>query len=91
MRIIYCLAIPLVLAGCASREQIVANRAAQQVAASRGPITARHAAQQAALSQADDARCRKDRGAPGSIAYVACRMNLASNRHAGEGQADASR
>jgi hypothetical protein len=91
VRMIYCLAIPLVLAGCASREQIVANRTAQQVAANRGPIAARRAAQQVALSQADDVRCRKDRGAPGSIAYVACRMNLASNRHVNEGEAEPDR
>jgi hypothetical protein len=82
---------PLVLVGCASREQIAANRTAQQVAANRGPIAARHAAQQAALSQADDARCRKDRRAPGSIAYVACRMKLASNRRTNKEQAAADR
>jgi hypothetical protein len=88
VRMIYCLAIPLVLAGCASQEPIVAHKAA----ANRGQIAARHTVQQtAALNHADDARCRRDRGAPGSIAYVACRMNVASNRHANEGEAETDR
>jgi len=75
MRIIHCLPILLVLAGCASREQIAAHQPAQRAASTH------KATQQAALSHSDDARCRQDRGAPGSIAYVACRMKLASNRH----------
>ena len=83
MRVIYCAAISLVLAGCASQEQI----AARQATANGGHTVARHTVQQTApLNRADDDRCRRDRGAPGSIAYVACRMKLASNRRAHEGQ-----
>ncbi len=84
MRIIYCLPILLVLASCASREQIAARQSAQQAAPNR------KATQQAALSHADDAQCRQRRGAPGSIAYLACRMNMANNRHADEAQAEAN-
>ena len=62
------------------------QQAAQQVAASRGQLAAR----QAAREHADDARCRQNRGAPGSNAYLACRMNMANNRHADLAQAEAN-
>lgn len=88
MRIIYGLAILLVLAGCARQEQIVAHQsgqqAAQQAATNRAQIAARQVA-------GDDARCRQSHGAPGSNAYLACRVNLASNRAGGDGQAEANR
>jgi hypothetical protein len=87
MRIIYCLAILLVLSGCASQGQIAARQSAHQAAlnhADKAPAEASR--QKAALNQADDARCRRDRGAPGSIGYVACRMKIANNRHADEAE-----
>jgi len=88
MRLVYCLAILLTLAGCASREQIVAHhtgqQAGQQVAASRAQIAARQAAR-------DDAQCRQSRGAPGSNAYLACRVKLASNRASDDGLAEVNR
>jgi hypothetical protein len=95
MRTIYCVAILLVLAGCTSQEQIgsrqAAPQAAKQAAVSRGQIAESHPAQEVALNRADDVRCRQSRGAPGSNAYLACRVNLASNRPAHDGQAAANR
>ena len=73
MRIIHCLPILLVLAGCANQEQFAAHQPAKQTAAKH------KSTEQAAIT--DDARCRQERGAPGSIGYVACRIKLASNRH----------
>jgi hypothetical protein len=91
MRMTYCSAILLVLAGCAGQDQIVAHQTGQQIAqqttASRGQIAARQAAREAALNRADDARCQQSRGAPGSSAYLACRVKLASNRPAADVQA----
>jgi hypothetical protein len=84
MRIIYCLSILLVLAGCAGGEQIAARQTAQQAAPSH------KATLQAALRDADDAHCRQNRGAPGSIAYVACRIKMANNRDADEARAGAN-
>ncbi len=73
MRVIHCLPVLLVIAGCANQEQIASRQPAKQAASTH------KSTEQAAIT--DDARCRQDRGTPGSIAYVACRMKLASNRH----------
>ena len=87
MRAIFCFVILIVLAGCASREQIGARQAGQQAALNhadkvRAVADRERFAPNFAPNQADDALCRKDRGAPGSIGYVACRFNVANNRHA---------
>jgi hypothetical protein len=91
MRTIYCLPVLLVLAGCASQDQTAARQTAQQATANHGQDAARQADRQVARNHADDAQCRQDRGAPGSNAYLACRVNMANNRQADEGQADANR
>jgi hypothetical protein len=44
-------------------------------------LAAQRAAQQQAIDQADDATCRSYGAVPGSEVYVACRMNIANNRH----------
>jgi hypothetical protein len=83
MRAIFCFVILIVLAGCASREQIGAGQAGQQAALNHADkVRAVADRERFAPNQADDALCRKDRGAPGSIGYVACRFNVANNRHA---------
>ena len=87
MRAIFCFAILLVLAGCASREQIGTRQSAQQTALNHADkVQAEADRERVAPNQADDALCRKDRGAPGSIAYVACRFNVANNRHADQAE-----
>jgi hypothetical protein len=50
-----------------------------------GLVAEYRAQQQAQINAADDAQCQSYGVAPGSDAYVACRMNLTNNR----AQADA--
>jgi hypothetical protein len=48
----------------------------------RARMAAQQAAAQAQIDAQDDATCRSYGAQPGSDTYVACRMNMANNRHA---------
>ena len=75
MRSIALVCLILVLSGCASRETVLARRAAQQ----------------AEISAADDSQCREYGAQPGTKPYIDCRMSLNSIRAQSDAMREAQR